>query len=48
VLTIAWNRRASKPSGCAGSLASGAGGAFDAVALTHGQSSPVRSFKLSH
>jgi len=48
VLTIVWNRHASKPSGCAGSLASGAGGAFDAVALTHGQSSPVRSFKLSH
>jgi hypothetical protein len=47
VLTIAWNRRASRPSGCAGSLPAGAWGTFDAVALTDGQSSPVRSFKLS-
>jgi hypothetical protein len=47
VLTITWNRRASRPSGCAGSLSAGAWGTFDAVALTDGQSSPVRSFKLS-
>ncbi len=47
VLMITWNRRASRPSGCAGSLPAGAQGTFDAVALTDGQSSPVRSFRLS-
>jgi hypothetical protein len=47
VLTISWNRRADQPSGCAGSLPAGAWGTFDAVALTDGRSSPVRSFKLS-
>ena len=47
VLTITWNRRASRPSGCAGSLPARASGTFDAVALTDGQSSPVRSFTLS-
>jgi hypothetical protein len=47
VLTITWNRRAGRPSGCAGSLPAGAWGTFDAVALADGQSSPVRSFKLS-
>ena len=47
VLTLTWNRQARKPNGCAGSLPSGAAGAFDAVALTHGQSSPVRSLRLS-
>ena len=47
VLTITWNRRAGRPSGCAGSLPAGAWGTFDAVALTDGQSSPARSFKLS-
>ena len=47
VLTITWNRRASRPSGCAGSLPAGAWGTFDAVAMTDGQSSPVRTFKLS-
>jgi len=46
-LTITWNRRAGRPSGCAGSLPAGAWGTFDAVALADGQSSPVRSFKLS-
>jgi hypothetical protein len=47
VLTITWNRRASQPSSCAGSLPARAWGTFDAVALTDGQSSPARSFKLS-
>jgi hypothetical protein len=47
VLTITWNRRASGPSGCAGTLPAGTSGTFDAVALTDGQSSPVRSFTLS-
>jgi hypothetical protein len=46
-LTIAWNRRATGPSGCAGSLSAGAAGTFDAVAMTAGQSSPVRAFKLA-
>ncbi len=47
VLSISWNRQASGPSGCAGTLPAGASGTFDAVALTDGQSSPVRSFTLS-
>jgi hypothetical protein len=47
VLTITWNRRAGQPAGCAGSLPAGTRGTFDAVALTDGQSSPVRSFKLT-
>jgi hypothetical protein len=47
VLSIAWNRQAKSPSGCAGTLPAGASGTFDAVALTDGQSSPVRSFTLS-
>jgi hypothetical protein len=47
VLSITWNRRASEPPGCAGTLPAGAWGTFDAVALTDGQSSPVRSFTLS-
>jgi hypothetical protein len=47
VLSIAWNRQAKSPSGCAGALPTGAWGTFDAVALTDGQSSPVRSFTLS-
>jgi len=47
VLSIAWNRKAASPSGCAGTLPAGASGTFDAVALTDGQSSPVRSFTLS-
>ena len=46
VLTMPWNRQAAGPSGCGGSLAAGAWGTFDAVALTDGRSSPVRSFKL--
>ena len=45
VLVLAWNRHAT-PSGCAGSLPAGAGGAFAAVAMTTGQSSPVRPFRL--
>jgi hypothetical protein len=46
VLTIRWNRQAAGPSGCAGSLAPGATGTFDAVAMAAGQSSQVRSFAL--
>jgi hypothetical protein len=47
VLSLTWNRQARLPSGCAGTLPAGAWGTFDAVALTDGQSSPVRSFTLS-
>ena len=47
VLTVTWNRAATSPSGCAGSLAQGATGTFDAVALAAGQASPVRTFTLS-
>ena len=47
VLTVTWNRSATGPSGCAGSLAPGSTGTFDAVALAAGQASPVRTFTLS-
>ena len=36
-----------RPAGCAGTLPAGSSGTFDAVAMTDGQSSPVRSFKLA-
>ena len=47
VLSVTWNRRATAPAGCAGTLPAGAWGTFDAVATTDGQSSQVRSFTLS-
>jgi hypothetical protein len=47
VLTMTWNPAATHPAGCAGSLPAGASGTLDAVALSHGQSSPVRTFELS-
>jgi hypothetical protein len=50
VLTLSWNRTASGPAGCAGSLAAGASGTYDAVAMRGGQagqSSPVATFKLT-
>jgi hypothetical protein len=46
LLTVSWNRQATGPSGCAGSLPADATGTFDAVAQTAGQSSQVRTFKL--
>jgi hypothetical protein len=46
LLTVSWNRQATGPSGCAGSLPAGATGTFDAVAQTAGQSSHVRTFTL--
>ena len=46
VLTMAWDPRVAEPAGCAGSLPAGASGAFDAVAISHGRSSPVRTFTL--
>jgi hypothetical protein len=45
-LTVSWNRKATKPSGCAGVLPAGASGTFDVVAITSGQSSPVGTFAL--
>jgi hypothetical protein len=50
VLTLSWNRKAVTPAGCGGSLAAGASGTFDAVAMRggpSGQSSPVTTFKLA-
>jgi hypothetical protein len=47
LLTVSWNRQATGPSGCAGSLAAGATGTFDAVAQTAGQSSHVSTFTLN-
>lgn len=46
LLTVSWDRQATSPSGCAGSLPAGATGTFAAVAQTAGQSSHVRTFKL--
>jgi len=46
LLTVSWNRQATSPSGCAGSLPAGATGTFAAVAQTAGQSSHVRTFRL--
>jgi hypothetical protein len=46
LLTVTWNRKAAKPAGCAGSLPAGATGTLQAVAMSHGESSPVRAFKL--
>jgi len=47
VLTLTWNPKATRPSGCGGALAAGESGTFDAVAMSHGQSSPVRAFKFA-
>ncbi|MGH3277801.1 MAG: hypothetical protein ACRDNW_01515 [Trebonia sp.] len=47
VLTMVWNPQVTHPTGCAGSLPSGGSGTLDAVVMSHGQSSPVRAFKLS-
>ena len=46
MLAMAWNPNAAEPAGCAGSLPAGASGTFDAVAMSHGQSSPVHMFTL--
>jgi hypothetical protein len=47
MLTISWNRGATSPAGCAGTLSHDASGTFDAVAMTAGQTSQVRTFKLT-
>jgi hypothetical protein len=46
VTTLSWNRKASGQ-GCAGSLAPGASGTFNAVAIADGRSSPVRTITLA-
>lgn len=46
VVTIRWNRHATTPSGCAGSLPPNASGKFDAVALMAGQASAIHTFTL--
>lgn len=46
-LTVTWNRQATSPPGCAGTLPAGASGTFDVVAMVAGQSSPVRTFALA-
>lgn len=47
VLTMVWNPAVAKPAGCAGSLPAGTSAALDAVAMSHGESSPVRTFTVS-
>lgn len=47
LLTVTWNRKAASPAGCAGSLPAGFAGTLRAVAMSHGQSSPVRAFKIA-
>ena len=47
LLTVTWNRKATKPAGCAGSLPPGFTGTLRAVVMSHGQSSPVRAFKIA-
>jgi hypothetical protein len=48
VLTMAWDPTSKQPAGCAGTLPTGTEATLDAVAMSHGQSSPVRSFKLAN
>ena len=47
LLTVTWNRKAASPAGCAGSLPAGFTGTLRAVVMSHGQSSPVRAFKIA-
>jgi hypothetical protein len=47
VLTLTWNPRAARPSGCGGSLTARESGTFEAVAMSHGQASPVRAFRIA-
>jgi hypothetical protein len=48
VLTLVWNPAAGRPAGCAGSLPASPGATLQAVAMSHGQSSPVQSFRLAN
>lgn len=47
VLAVAWNPTVTRPAGCAGTLPAGTSATLDAVAMSHGKSSPVRTFKVS-
>lgn len=47
MLAMVWNPRATHPAACAGSLPAGKSATLDAVAMSHGQSSPIRTFKFS-
>ena len=47
LLTVTWNRKAASPAGCAGSLPDGFAGSLRAVAMSHGQSSPVRAVRFA-
>jgi hypothetical protein len=46
-LTVSWSRAAVTPAGCAGSLPAGASGTFQAVAMSAGRDSAVRTFTLT-
>lgn len=46
VLTLSWDRAATRPAGCAGTLAASASGTFEAVAMSAGQTSTVETFTL--
>jgi hypothetical protein len=46
LLTISWSRTADSPAGCAGTLPAGGSGTFQAVAMSAGRDSPVRTFTL--
>lgn len=46
LVTVTWNRGAARPAGCAGWLPAGFTGALRAVAVSHGQSSEARTFRL--
>lgn len=46
MLTVVWNPGAKHPAGCAGSLPAGTSATLDVVAMSHGQSSHVRTFRL--
>jgi hypothetical protein len=48
ILTLVWNPTVKQPAECSGSLPAGATATLDAVAISHGQSSPVHSFKLAN
>jgi len=47
VLTLTWNPKAARPSGCGGALTAGEWGTFDAVAMSNGQASQVRAFRIA-
>jgi hypothetical protein len=46
LVTVTWDRGAPRPAGCAGFLPAGFTGSLRAVAMSHGESSPSRTFRL--